>query len=149
MGHVEDRLQALLSGVVSPEERAQAEAHLASCARCREERDLLASARSVIAPLPAVEPRTGFAATVAFNARAQRSSPFTLWLRWMLGGAALGTAAMAAAMVLTTRADRLGGENAVLAQRLELFEDLAVVQNREALEDLEVVSVLHKLEAQP
>ena len=36
-----------------------------------------------------------------------------------------------------------------IAQRLELFEDLGVLQNREALEDIEVVSVLHTLEARP
>jgi anti-sigma factor RsiW len=148
MGHVEDKLQSLLSGAVPSKEQAEAEAHLASCARCREERDLLVSARSVIAPLAPAEPRIGFAATVAFNASAGRSSPFRLWLRWMLGGAALGTAAMAAAMVLTAHTDRVGGENA-LAQRLDLFEDLAVLQNREALEDLEIVSVLHQLEARP
>ena len=148
MDHVDHRLQALLSGAVAPEEKAQAEAHLTSCARCREELDLLASARSVIAPLAPVEPRIGFAPTVAFNAHARRPSPFKLWLRWMLGGAALGTAAMAAAIVLTARTNRPGGEN-VLAERLDLFEDLAVLQNREALEDLEVVSVLHQLEARP
>jgi len=102
----------------------------------------------VIAPLAPVEPRIGFAPTVASNAQALRPSPFKVWLRWMLGGAALGTAAMAAALVLTARTDRLGGDN-VLAQRLDLFEDLAVLQNREALEDLEVVSVLHQLEARP
>jgi anti-sigma factor RsiW len=149
MDHVEDRLQALVSGALAPEEKARAEGHLASCARCREERDLLDSARPVIAPLDPVEPRTGFAAKVAFEAGARRTSPFRVWLRWVLGGAALGTAAMAAAMVLTARSDAVGGENAVLAWRLELFEDLAVVQNREALEDIEVVSVLHELEARP
>ena len=149
MDHVEDRLQALISGALAPEEQARAEGHLASCAHCREERDLLASAQAVIAPLEPVEPRAGFAATVASNAMAGRSPPLRVWLRWVLGGAALGTAAMAAAMVLTARSDAVGGENGALAQRLELFEDLAVVQNREALEDFEVVSVLHKLEARP
>ncbi len=149
MAHVADKLQALLSGVVSPEERAQAEAHLASCDGCREERDLLAAARGVIQPLPAGEPRVGFAAKVAFDARDLRASPFRRWLRWVAGGAALGAAAMAAAMALAPRMDRLGSENAVLAQRLDLFEDFAVLQNREALEDLEVVAVLHTLEARP
>lgn len=76
-------------------------------------------------------------------------SPFVRWLRWMAAGAAVGAAAMAAAMLLTLRADPLGAESDMLAQRLELFEDLQVVQNREALEDLEVVSVLHTLEARP
>ena len=37
----------------------------------------------------------------------------------------------------------------VLAQRLDLFEDMTVMQNQEALEDLDVVVELHTLEARP
>jgi hypothetical protein len=33
----------------------------------------------------------------------------------------------------------------VVAQRLDLYEDLNVVQNQDALRDLEVVAVLHTL----
>src|SRR6266404_3330303 len=126
MAHVADRLQALLSDAAPPEERAAAEAHLAACARCREERDLLASARSVLQPLPPAEPRTGFAAKVAFNARDRRGSPLARWLRWMVGGACVATATVAAAIVLTARLDP-HGDNAVIAQRLDLFEDLALL----------------------
>jgi hypothetical protein len=75
--------------------------------------------------------------------------PFVRWLRWTAAGLAVGTAAMALAMLLTMRTDSVGAESDMLAQRLELFEDLPVVQDREALEDLEVVSVLHTLGAQP
>jgi predicted anti-sigma-YlaC factor YlaD len=148
MPHVADRLQALLSGAAPLEERAAAEAHLAACARCREERDLLASARPVVPPLPPLDPRAGFAAKVAFNARDRRGSPMGRWLRWMVGGACVATATFAAALLLTGRMDPRG-DSAVLAQRLDLFEDLAVLQNRDALEDLEVVSVLHTLEVRP
>jgi len=148
MPHVADRLQALLSGAVPPEERAAAEAHLGACARCREERDLLASARSVLQPLPPLDPRAGFAAKVAFEARDRRVPPLGRWLRWVAGGACVATATVAAAILLTGRMDPRG-DNAVLAQRLDLFEDLAVLQNRDALEDIEVVSVLHTLEARP
>ena len=34
----------------------------------------------------------------------------------------------------------------ILAQRLDLFEDLGIVQNQDALEDFEVVEVLHTLQ---
>lgn len=148
MAHFDHRVQALLSGAVPPEEMAAAEEHLASCSRCREERDLVASARSLLQPLPPVEPRVGFAAKVAFDARDRRGSPLARWLRWMAGGACVATATVAAAILLTGRMD-LRGDNAVLAQRLDLFEDLTVLQNRDALEDIEIVSVLHKLEARP
>ena len=150
MAHVGQRLQALLSGGLSPADREEAEAHLRGCAGCREERDLLAAARAVIAPLPAQEPRVGFAPMVAVNARDRRGSPLLRWLRWSFGGvAAAAVAAVAAVLFLPATAPSQRGDDVRIAQRLELFEDLAVVQHREALEDLEVVSVLHTLEARP
>jgi predicted anti-sigma-YlaC factor YlaD len=148
MAHVTDRLQALLAGALSGQDREEAEAHLAACAGCREERDLLASAWALLLPLPEVEPRAGFAARVALSARDQRRSPFENWLRWTAGGVA--TAAAAAVLVAVLPAQRPGGGDELnVAQRLDLYENLAVVQNQEALEDLEVVSVLHTLEARP
>jgi anti-sigma factor RsiW len=102
MEHIGTRLQALLSGALSPREREEAEAHLSACPRCREERDLLASARELIAPLPAREPRIGFAARVALNARDQRVRPFLRWLRWTFGGVAAAAAAAVAAQAAAT-----------------------------------------------
>src|SRR5438132_11195245 len=84
MAHIGDRLQAFLSGGLSPAEREQADAHLSACAQCREERDLLAAAAALIPPLPPREPRAGFAAMVALNAH-DRREPFVRWLRWSLG----------------------------------------------------------------
>ncbi|MGE5048957.1 MAG: anti-sigma factor family protein [Deltaproteobacteria bacterium] len=148
MAHITDKLQALLSGALSGQDREQAEAHLAACAGCREERDLLVSARALLLPLPEMEPRAGFAARVALDARDLRRSPFDRWLRWTAGG--LATAAAAAVLVAVLPGPRqAGGDELKLAQRLELYEDLAVLQNQQALEDLEVVSVLHTLEARP
>jgi anti-sigma factor RsiW len=149
MAHIGPRLQELLSGGLSPVEREAAEAHLSGCVDCREERDLLASARALIAPLPGREPRMGFAAMVALNARDQRA-PFLRWLRWTFGGvAAAAVAALAVAVLVPPTSGPQRGDEVRIAQRLDLFEDLAVVQHREALEDLEVVSVLHTLEAHP
>jgi anti-sigma factor RsiW len=147
-GHIAERLQAYLSGTLTPYERAVAESHLASCAECREERDLLTAALSVVRPLPDFEPRAGFAARVALNARDARA-PFVQWLRFSLGGLAVACAA-GLAVVATLPAQRHGDE-VLVAQRLELFEDLAVVQHQQSLEDLEVVEVLHTLgpEARP
>lgn len=148
MAHVVDRLQALLSGALSPAEKAQAEAHLAGCPACRDERDLVAAAIAILPALPAIEPRPGFAARVALNARDRRPAPFAQWLRWTAGGVAVAAAAAAAVMVLPRqRPERR--DDVMVAQRLELFEDFAVVQNQQALEDMDVVSVLHTLEARP
>ncbi|MGZ6123538.1 MAG: zf-HC2 domain-containing protein [Myxococcales bacterium] len=150
MGHVADRLQGLLSGALSPPQREEADAHLAACAPCREERDLLLAARGLIAPLPAREPRAGFAASVAMGARDRRANAFARWVRWAFGGvAAAGVAAAVVAVLMPVGTGAGRGEEMKIAQRLDLFEDLAVLQNRDALEEMEVVSVLHTLEARP
>jgi anti-sigma factor RsiW len=146
--HIPDRLQAWLSGALSPAEREEAAAHLDGCPSCREERDLLAAARMVIAPLAPREPRAGFAAMVSLNARDRRQPAFASWLRWSLGGLAVAGAA-ALAVIVAMPAPHHSDE--MLAQRLDLYEDMAVVQNQQALEDLDVVEVLHTLqpEARP
>src|SRR2546423_14346126 len=65
------------------------------------EEDLLREAQAVIRPLPAREPRAGFAAMVALNARDRRGSSFAGWLRWSFGGLAVaGAAAVAGAPAL-------------------------------------------------
>ena len=148
--HVADRLQALLSGSLPPAERQQAESHLSGCAACREERDLLLSARGVIGLLAAPEPRVGFAARVALAARDRRPRQLAQWLRWVCGGAAAaGVAATAAVLLIPPQSGANRSDEVKIAQRLDLFEDMAILQNREALEDIEVVSVLHTLEARP
>jgi len=113
-----------------------------------DEQELLASARGVIDPLPQVEARAGFAARVALNARDRRTSPFGQWLRWSFGGLAVAGAAAAVVAIAVPRPAARSDE-IMVAQRLDLFEDMAVMQNQEALEDLEVVAALHELEARP
>src|SRR2546425_1213792 len=119
MAHIGDRLQAFLSGGLSPAEREQADAHLSACAQCREERDLLAAAAALIPPLPPREPRAGFAAMVALNAR-DRREPFVRWLRWSLGGVlAAGVAAVAAAILIPAAPQLQRSEDVRIAQRLD------------------------------
>jgi hypothetical protein len=110
--------------------------------------ELLREGREILPPLPDREPRAGFAAMVALNAGARRR-PFAAWLRWSLGGLAVAGAAAVAVAIALPPAHR--EDDVMLAQRLDLFEDLPVVQNQQALEDLEVVEVLHTLqpEARP
>lgn len=102
-------------------------------------------ARALLRPQP-TEPRAGFAASVALAARDRRAGSFASWLRWSGGGLALAGAAAVALVFAQPGAAPAGRQDElVLAQRLELYEDMTVMQNQEALEDLEVVSVLHTL----
>src|SRR3989442_12363726 len=110
MAHIAHRLRAFLSGGLSPAERDEVDAHLSACPQCREERDLLAVAAALISPLPPREPRAGFAAMVALNAR-DRHTPFHRWLRWSLGGvAAAGVAAGGAASLVPAARPQRSGE---------------------------------------
>ncbi|HYV65761.1 MAG TPA: hypothetical protein VE964_05935 [Myxococcales bacterium] len=110
-----------------------------------DEAELLRDARSIVAPLPPAEARPGFAGRVAARAAELRPRPLGApWWRWAFGGG-LAAAAAAAAVLIARPAPRPYGEELLVAQRLELFEDLNVVQNQDALQDLEVVAVLHTL----
>ncbi|HEX4384096.1 MAG TPA: hypothetical protein VH083_14150 [Myxococcales bacterium] len=104
--------------------------------------ELLAEGLRVFPRLPGVVPRAGFAAMVALNARDARK-PFTQWLRFSLGGLALASAAGLLLVVAVPKQQHT--DDLVLAQRLELFEDMTVMQNQQALEDLDVVEVLDKV----
>jgi anti-sigma factor RsiW len=146
--HSADRLNAYLAGSLPPPEAEEVRRHLASCASCTGERDLLADARSAIAPLPAQEPRPWFAARVAARAAEVRPRPLgAAWWRWAFAGGAAGAAALAILLFPRPAArDPVVREDLMVAQRLELYEDLGVVQNQDALEDLDVVEVLHTLQ---
>ena len=149
-GHIADRLSAWLAGALPVAEAEEVRRHLDSCAACAGERDLLQQALAVVPPFPGQEPRPGFAVRVA--ARADELQPHPIgapWWRWAAGGGLAAAAiAVIAVLIAVPRGGRFpaGGEDLLLAQRLELFEDLNVVQNQDALEDLDVVEVLHTLQ---
>lgn len=142
-GHIQVR--ALVDGTMPAAEREQAKVHLDGCAACREDHSLLCEALALVRPLPAFEPRVGFAARVALEARDRAGHPVGApWWRWAFGGLAVAFVAAAALVVAMPR--KAPPADMMLAQRLDLYEDMSVVQHQEALEDLDVVSVLHELQ---
>ena len=146
--HVSERLLAYLDGRLDPSQSEVLAGHLDSCTACAEERDALRAGRSLLGALPDSEPRPGFAARVALHAADAHARPFGApWWRWAFGGVAGATAAAALVLAVLPRngpADPVNPE-LLLAQRLDLYEDISVMQNREALENLDVVEELDKL----
>jgi anti-sigma factor RsiW len=145
--HVGDRISAWLQGRLDAPQAEQVSRHLASCGDCGRERDLLREGQALLPPLPEAEPRPGFAARVALVAADRRNRPLAapLW-RWAFGG--MAAAAVAAAVLLAVRpqgAGEAGRGQELLLARLELYEDLSVMQNREALENLDVVEQLDQV----
>jgi anti-sigma factor RsiW len=144
-GHVADRLAALAAGDLPDSEARPVREHLASCAACAEELGLLQQAVSLVGQNGRGEPRPGFASRVAARAAELRVRPVGApWWRWAFGGA-VAAAIVAAVVVVARPRGAVPGEEVLLAHRLELFEDLSVVQNQDALRDLDVVAVLHTL----
>jgi len=148
-GHIADRLNAWLSGSLPEAEAAELRSHLAGCAACEEERRLLEASRDVVQPGPAVEARPWLATKVAARAAELRPRPVGApWWRLAFGGGLAAGALAALALVAVPALQKhepAPREEMILAQRLDLFEDLGIVQNQEALEDFEVVEVLHTL----
>jgi len=148
--HIADRLNAWLAGSLPEAESAQVRAHLDACPACDEERRLLEAGRTVLRPLPAAHPRDWFAAKVAASAAQVRPRPLGApWWRLAFGGGLLAAAVAALALFVVPalhKSQPAPRDEIVLVQRLDLFEDLGTVQNQDALEDFEVVEVLHTLQ---
>jgi anti-sigma factor RsiW len=148
--HIADRLNAWLAGSLPEAEAREVRVHLASCPACEEERRLLEAGRTVLGASPAGEPRDWFASKVAARAAQVRPRPVGApWWRVAFGGGLLaGTVAALALFVVPAlhKPQPAARDEIVLTQRLDLFEDLGIVQNEDALEDFEVVEVLHTLQ---
>ncbi len=144
------------------------------------EDELLRQARALMPAIDA-EPRPGFAARVALHASEGNAKPAgAAWWRFAFGGGALVAAAGAVALFfslhhapapIATNINpnppgaalselaandramllRASGGDLEISQHLELYEDLTLLQNEDALEELDVVEVLHQLrpEAKP
>ena len=149
-GHIADRLNAWLAGSLPEAEAAQVRAHLASCPACEDERQLLEAGRTILRPLRAEDPRAWFATKVAARAAEGRPRPIGApWWRVAFGGGLVAGAVAAVALIIVPALQRpqpAVRDEMILAQRLDLFEDLGIVQNQDALEDFEVVEVLHTLQ---
>ena len=108
------------------------------------------ASRAVLWPQPAEDPRPWFATKVAARAAEIRPRPVGApWWRVAFGGGLLAGAMAAVALIvvpLVQRSQPGPRDEMILAQRLDLFEDFGIVQNQEALEDFEVVEVLHTLQ---
>jgi hypothetical protein len=103
--HPEIMLAEYVDGALSPDARAEVEAHLAGCDRCREEVALAEEARSALAGLPEVPAPEGL--TFAVRRRARRP-PSPRIGRWVAATAA--AAALVAGGFVVVRAFRTPGE---------------------------------------
>lgn len=99
MTHPEELLAPYVDGALDPSERAAVEAHLAGCARCRQEVELARRAVEALRALGEEPVPLGVTAPVLAQARG-RAEPAWRSLRWAVGLAAAAVLALAGALVL-------------------------------------------------
>ncbi len=80
-----EEVQALLEGELPGRERARAEEHLDSCARCSEELETWRLLFSELGELPALEPRSGFSERVMAEVEVPERMPLAARIRARLG----------------------------------------------------------------
>jgi hypothetical protein len=100
MTHPEEHLSGYVEGTLATDERADVDAHLATCATCREEAELATRAVTMLRELPEVPVPFGVTSPVMAQAgKERRSRRHRAWgTSW--GGRTQWTAGLAAAAVL-------------------------------------------------
>ena len=93
MNHPDELLAGFVDGSLPPGERTAVEAHLATCARCRDEVELAGAATRALASLPDEPVPSGVTQSVLAAAAAPARSGSPRWYRW--AGAAAAAAVIA------------------------------------------------------
>jgi anti-sigma factor RsiW len=132
-------LVAWTDGELAPADARRVEAHVASCAACAREADLLRRTGELVGKLPRVQPSEGFADRVAAAARAESrleaaraGRPARVrFLRWAAASAAVVVAGVGVAWLATR-----GNDPARLSAREEedIARDLLVLAHLSTLE---------------
>jgi anti-sigma factor RsiW len=142
----EEDLVAWLDGECAPADAARVAAHVAACAVCRREADLLRASGELLSRLPDLAPSSGFEARVVAAVRADGTATAPRG-RLVVFRPRVAAAAAAVLVGVTAGAFWLssGGPpgSEVLTAREEeaIAEDLAVISNLDALENSEAVEL--------
>jgi anti-sigma factor RsiW len=150
--HPQEDLTALADGALPSARAEEVRRHLAGCAACRAEHAHLAATLAALRSLPpAPEPSplfgTRLAARLAQEERRPRGVLAGLAARWRIAVPVGALAALAAAVVVTVRAQR--AEEQALAAHLELLADYELVASLDAVEsqeDADLVAHLDELD---
>jgi anti-sigma factor RsiW len=153
--HPDSDLIAYLKGELPPTDRERVAGHLAMCSECRSVHD---DYREILAQLPAAlgEPPAVHWGRFQAEVRARLEAtgvarrPRRRWSAW--AAVSLAAAAGLAALVIFMGgppgpAELTSSEQVVLGRRLDLIQDIPVVERLDLLEDLDLIGQLDRLEA--
>ncbi|MBS2030092.1 MAG: zf-HC2 domain-containing protein [Deltaproteobacteria bacterium] len=144
---VSEDLTAYFDGELAAPERARVEVHLATCAECRGELELVRGLSARMQAMPMIEPSAQLRRDV-LNALPEPKPGLFAWLRNLapLGGLAAAAGVMLSLSHVNTDRASSGGD-IVLAENLEVVENLPALETADLSdEDLEVVAQLDQLE---
>lgn len=131
-----EELVAWLDGECAAAEAARVQSHVAACAECRREAELLRGSAALLARLPGLAAPAGFETRVVAAARAVPASSGRMFrLRPRVAAAAAAIVAVAAG-VWWIAADRGASSASVLTSREEeaLADDLVVISSLDVLQ---------------
>jgi len=147
---VQSRLVAMLDGELGSD-RAEAEAHLASCPACRERLESLRRTLGLIQDLPATAPSAGFEARFLERLDREKAGSWRRWLqvwRWprpaLVGAGAVAAGLVLVALLLQPGGSAAPGPEEEIVRNLDLYADYEVLEQIDVLEDLEVIETLEE-----
>jgi anti-sigma factor RsiW len=151
MEHLTTDLIADLTGELAPTERERVEAHLAACADCRAQREILQTLLDRLRASAPAPPEIHWGRWRA-DLRARLEGRTARHRRWMRPVAlAAGLAAGLLAVVWlggdrgAPRTDLAGVEEVVRGDNLEFFRQSSLIERPDFLEDLDVIDHLDRL----
>lgn len=142
---VSNSLVSYLDGRASAEERSMVEAHLQSCAACRERAEEFRRLWDVMAEVPTVEPSFGFDARL--RQRIATEGRPRLW-NWLMPSPRLAAAVVVLVglsvfvSVKPNNSVTVGNSQANSEEQFRMIKDLGVLENYDVLSNFDALSDL-------
>ncbi|HKF53022.1 MAG TPA: zf-HC2 domain-containing protein [Candidatus Acidoferrales bacterium] len=142
---VSNSLVSYLDGRASAEERLVVEAHLQSCAACRERAEEFRRLWDVMAEAPAVEPSFGFDARLRQRIAAEARPRMWSWLVPSPRLAAAVVVLVGLSVFVSVKPNRpitTGNPTANSEEQFRMIKDLGVLENYDVLSNFDALSDL-------
>jgi putative zinc finger protein len=152
---IETKLMAYLDGRSNARERREVEAHLKTCALCRERAEEFRSVSSLLEELPQIEPSAAF--DVRVRARVAAEPQSRGWLAWLTPSPRVAFAAMLLLALtvwmssLPTSKDDYPYHNLQTGSDADfrMIKDLPVLQDYDVIANFEPLTDLSQQQQQP
>lgn len=149
---VSSSLVSYLDGRANAEERGTVEAHLQSCAACRERADEFRRLWNVMAEAPAIEPSFGFDARLRQRIAAEGRPRIWSWLVPSPRLAAAVVVLVGLSVFVSVKPNKpvtVGNSATNSEEQFRMIKDLGVLENYDVLSNFDALSDLPGAQAAP